>query len=460
MNGPPTDRTRARTSPLAVGCLPDDVLQRLADERDAMEASERGRLEDHLDGCAVCAARMHEVRRFRTLLLRSRVAGLSQEQWRALDERMALMGSEPPPRAVSLGARAYWGLTIAAGLAALAVGGWTLVSERIEASEAAAVSEQAVAARNLAARTPLSVHGQVAGLMAHGGDGHWAALREGAAVAAGMMIRAGSEDAVMELTGEGRAHVATLTVRAGTEVAVDAATGRDVFVRVRSGEVDLAVDHRRPDQRFAVLAGGFRVQVVGTRFSVRHGADASVNVDVREGAVRVDAADVATAPTAETLTVVRAGQRWQARGGRITFGPIEGVNTGAEPVLPIRAPQVGDVAPAAGAALSVPPGSSAAHDATVAESARPATHGVTRARATSNLPGPPPLPDLSAQIEPAAPRAPMAVAAPVSRSNVETPRRFLIEVPPQRMSPEEIERARASERSASPTPARPLPLGR
>lgn len=449
MNRPPTDRTQARSGSVAERCMSDEALQRFADERDPLEPGERARMDDHIEGCTACSARLHHVRRFRTLLLRTRVTGLGHEQWRALDERMALMGSEPPPRAISVGARAYWGVTIAAGLAALAVGGWTFVSERIEAGQAEAVADQVVAARTLAELTPLAVRGQVAGLLAHGGDGHWVALDEGAPVVTGMMIRSGANDAVMELSAEGGAHVATLTVRAETEVAVDAATARDVFVRVRSGEVDLAVDHRRVDQRFAVLAGGFRVQVVGTRFSVRHGADASVDVIVREGAVRVDAADVATAPTAETLTVVRAGQRWQARGGRISFGPIEGIQSGAEPVLP-----VGTEGAAATPSNTPAPAEPADGDAQ-AESPRTSGQVAARARSRSTLPGPPPVPDLSAQLGPVAPRPAIGVATPAPRADVKTPRRFVIEVPPQHMSPEEVERARASERGALPSRPRP-----
>ena len=283
-----------------------------------------------------------------------------------------------------------------------------------------------------------------------------------------MMIRSGAKDGVLELGTGAQAHVATLTVRAGTEVALEAATGRDVFVRVRNGEVDLAVDHRRDDQRFAVLAGGFRVQVVGTRFSVRHGADASVSVDVREGAVRIDAADVATAPTAETLTVVRAGQRWQARGGRISFGPIEAATAGAEPILPSSGASDAAIVPAIGAPADVVPASDPSGDAT-----RAAAHTTTRARAQSNLPGPPALPDLNAAAGSTSQGADRALATQTppgsvatqgkgpaqadgaTRPDTTTPRRFLIEVPPQRMSADEIERAHASERAVHPLKAQP-----
>ena len=95
---------------------------------------------------------------------------------------------------------------------------------------------------------------------------------------------------------------------------------------VRHGEVEWQGSKLHTGQRFAVMFVGFRASVVGTRFWVRQSSDGSDGqVQVSEGAVRVDAADDPTAPLAETTTVVRAGQRWRHTGGIMSLEPTQAV---------------------------------------------------------------------------------------------------------------------------------------
>ncbi|MEN3111341.1 FecR family protein [Uliginosibacterium paludis] len=102
----------------------------------------------------------------------------------------------------------------------------------------------------------------------------------------------------------------------GSRVALDTATRLDVSlyrahreVRLEEGEAMFSV-HHDTERPFHVTAGGLRITVVGTRFSVRHagsGRDAGQTVvEVEEGRVRVASADPATTQPERLLT---AGQR-------------------------------------------------------------------------------------------------------------------------------------------------------
>jgi hypothetical protein len=262
----------------------------------------------HLDACTACAAQLSDVRRFQGLLQRGKAPALTLEQRQSLDERIRLQAGlwEGPRR---MKPWLIWGTALAAATAL------ALVVVR-PFSEKQHTSDTAVAA--------------IAAL-------HWQASIEGeveVARADGLWQRAGGS---LELNSGTRVRSTTgarLTVANRFEVEVVAGSEFDVVglgvnhadLRVRHGEVEWQVSKLHPGQRFAVMFGGFRASVVGTRFWVRQSSDGSDGqVQVSEGAVRVDAADDPTAPLAETTTVVRAGQRWRHTGGIMSLEPTQAV---------------------------------------------------------------------------------------------------------------------------------------
>lgn len=395
-------------------CLDEELLFALGDERSDLDPAVREAATEHAAQCAQCAAQMQEQRRFRTLLLRARVPGLGAEQWRALDQRIGMLGTEPQPRRVSVGARTYWGLTLAAAAVAAVIGVGRFVDQQAAESSTTSVASSTprrpvVVTPTGAVAPPLGV-ARVDGAVAviDGAGLEAGALRPGANLAVGSTLRA-EAPARIALAG-----TAVLDLAAGTEVRVDAADARDFFVRIRRGEVGLQVDKRAPEQRFAVLAGSYRAAVVGTQFLVRLGEDASVDVEVREGAVRVDEASQGDSVRAETTVVVRAGRRWQARGGQILVGPIPS----AEAPAAITEPEAQDGEEAANRAS---PRSASERRA---ESGTRAIGGVHRDGTVFAADG--------------LPRAPTPARAPKHR--------VLIEVPPQAMTADEIQRAKAAER--------------
>ncbi|MGF1508856.1 MAG: FecR domain-containing protein [Myxococcota bacterium] len=72
-------------------------------------------------------------------------------------------------------------------------------------------------------------------------------------------------------------------------------------IDLERGELDLSVDPNEL-QSWVVLAGPIRVRVVGTRFSVRHTPDSTVEVHVRVGTVHVTGSEVSKR--------LRSGQRY------------------------------------------------------------------------------------------------------------------------------------------------------
>lgn len=83
-------------------------------------------------------------------------------------------------------------------------------------------------------------------------------------------------------------------------------------VRLTDGQALFAVQSN-PDQPFDVLAGGTRITVVGTRFSVRRtrsglGAEGSVSVVVEEGRVRVASRSVAHKMDSSSSVELSTGQ--------------------------------------------------------------------------------------------------------------------------------------------------------
>lgn len=397
-------------------CIDDVLLHELADERAEVSAVVRDRAERHMASCDSCNARGADARRFRSMLARSRVPGLSTTQRQALDDRIALLGTEPRQPRPSMGARTYWGLTLAAATIALVIGGARLLdwqsehSARVQGLAVAAKAKSAARALESARNNAVLLVARVDGVVEiANAAGRWQPL------AAGMALPAGSRLRTVAAARVSLPSTAELQLEAGSEVLVESATHIDFFVRLRRGAVGLQVDKRRPDQRFSVLAGRFRASVVGTRFVVRLGDDASAQVVVHEGAVRVDEADAGTDAASETTAVVRAGYQWHAVNGDVSFGPVRA-----------RARQ--DDGHLAG-----PPATRAAFE------------GVAPAPAPSAAASEP-------MLAPAA-KGPRAVASRV-RPAAEDGRRVLIEVPPQRMSAEEVKRAKATETDAGRRAAR------
>lgn len=300
------------------GCPTEDVWMEFLDaaaEGDLV--ADRTALQRHLDGCTDCRADVDDLRKFNTVLLRARVPGLGDEQWRVLDERMEMMGSEyvPPPK---IATKVYFGLAMAAALSLFAVGVYHLLYvdkaadvARRHAPAIAKVAERATAGQLTAGAT----EGR---LEIADAQGHWGALTTGATLTKDARIRAVGVDGRLVVPGHFE-----LRVAAGSELQLIACNERNTWLRLREGEVACTVEKRRPNQQFKVLAGGYRASVVGTEFVVSlRDADAAVQVRVNEGAVRVDEAAQADARAGESTTVVRAGNRWRFAGGRIEYGPI------------------------------------------------------------------------------------------------------------------------------------------
>jgi hypothetical protein len=110
--------------------------------------------------------------------------------------------------------------------------------------------------------------------------------------------------------------VRPLSFAAGAELALD------------DGEVTLAVVHR-PRGRWAVLAGPFRVDVTGTRFSLRwsqpHGR---FRIAMEEGSVRISGGSLAGS------TLLFAGQALEASATGVNVGPAEGRPAAAPTAAP------------------------------------------------------------------------------------------------------------------------------
>lgn len=159
-----------------------------------------------------------------------------------------------------------------------------------------------------------------------------------------------------------------LTLADGSRVVVDAHSvlkivqrPREVEIALEAGGVDCDVTHD-PGRRFSVVAAGFSVRVIGTRFSVRaSGRPATgVSVKVSQGRVEVTRGD--------ERALVSAGESFE-RGWSTESSP----KPSAAPVEP-PAPVVEPPAPAA-------PSASPAPDARGTESAKQLFERGTRARA-------------------------------------------------------------------------------
>jgi ferric-dicitrate binding protein FerR (iron transport regulator) len=88
---------------------------------------------------------------------------------------------------------------------------------------------------------------------------------------------------------------------------------------LQRGQALFDVTHR-PGQHWTVIAGGYRVDIVGTRFSIRRPENDALEVRVEHGVVSV------RIPTRSDAITLRAGERLAATAGRVS------VERSAEPI--------------------------------------------------------------------------------------------------------------------------------
>lgn len=335
--------TTTLTSP-PTACPDAAVWLDLLDARHR-ESPADAQLHAHLDGCTPCRALADDVRRYQTLLLRGRAPGLTAEQRQSLDERVHLLSGrwQKPPR-VSPGF--VWGLALATAAALVFVAAQPFLEKSRQNQEMFQQLVVDATAPSVDSPGPGVVTSLVEGdVEVAAQDGRWRKLTGGDTIRFGHRLRTPlTLGHVSRVVVPGRFE---LRLAANTELDVLAMADRDAFLRLRHGEVECQVDKLKPGQRYGVMFAGFRASVVGTRFVIRHDdTDSGVAVQVTEGAVRVDQADDPYAQPGDTLTTVRAGNRWQYAGGRMQLEPI-----------PAAAPvQVAPTSPAAepSAALVVP----------------------------------------------------------------------------------------------------------
>ncbi len=312
-------------------CLPTSCpgqggwLQLLSERGSSDPLLAQPQLAEHLANCPACQAEVADVRRFQTLLLRGKTPQLSAEQRQVTEARVRELAAawSAPPR---LSQRWVWGVAIAAAAAVVAIVGRPYVVEHAQQQEL--WQKQLVAATLPTADKPgpgirsSAVEGS---LEVANRDGTWHPMQPGQVVQAGMRLRAGATAARLLVPGRFELNLqahAELDVLATTPSS--AVSPGDAALRLRSGEVDCAVEKLNPPQRFIVMFGGYRASVVGTRFAVQHAmASAGLQVQVTEGAVRVDQAeDWWHGPSGDTVTTVHAGQRWRMDGGRLSLEPM------------------------------------------------------------------------------------------------------------------------------------------
>lgn len=139
---------------------------------------------------------------------------------------------------------------------------------------------------------------------------------------------------------EVRVGAARLELAAHTEIVARGDDARGVHVVLSRGAVTCTVPPRAGRPPFTVEAAGVRVEVVGTRFTVRR--DPALEVSVERGVVRVI--------DGEQVTEVRAGARWARRAtaeatprARPETGATTGATEATEPA-PEAAPALVDPA--------------------------------------------------------------------------------------------------------------------
>ena len=299
----------------STNCLARDAWLQLMCDRESEGLARHPELQAHLEQCGHCRQIVNDVKRFQTLLQRGKAPMLSLEQRQSLDDRVRMQAGSWSRPAVAT-PWMVWGGALAAA-AALA---WVLVRPLTVEHQRTSFDEALKAATLPTAENPgrgLSIGAVEGDLQVAGRDGVWRALSLNSPLLTGQRLRAERGGRV---TVPGRFE---LTLGATSELELTALHDRTAFVRLRRGEAECEVQKLHPGERFAVMFGGFRASVVGTRFAVLHTPQAGgVQVRVVEGAVRVDAADDPGAPLGETTTVVRAGHRWSHSAGVMSLEPL------------------------------------------------------------------------------------------------------------------------------------------
>lgn len=400
-------------------------LELLGDREDPEALGRRPDLQTHLESCVACQAAVDEVRRYQTLLLRARVPGLTQDQRQAVEDRVRMMAGQwvPPPR---VSPKLAWGVALCAAAVLVALVARPFVVRRAEHLEefSRRLAEATLPATDRPFATGQAGQGVLTGAVEGGvqvadRDGAWRGMHPGERLHPGMRLR--TDGAAGRLVVPGRFE---LRLAPATELEVLAVSKleeghgpADGAFRLRGGEVDCTVEKLLPAQRFVVMFAGFRASVVGTRFTVQHTtSSAGVQVQVSEGAVRVDQADDWwKAPSSDTMTTVRAGNRWHYDAGRMALEPIplpgNQASVPASPA-PVAVPTPIAAAPVAGSAPPAP-----AQPAATESSDPQGSRGAVQAHAGTR-------PGRDSRLTPPA-------------EGTRTPRNFLIEVPPQEMAPDE-----------------------
>lgn len=368
----------------------DRWLELLSGREDGETLARHPDLQQHLDACSACRAATEEVRRYQTLLLRAKVPALSHDQRQALDDRVRMLSSQwtPPPR---VSPRVAWGVALAAAAVLVFLLARPFMERRVQREHGFAQQLSLATLPADRAGEGVATGAVDAGVEVSDRAGNWRALATGEKLRSGMRLRtvlAAAAGARVVVPGRFE-----IVLAQGSELDILSVHANQAYLRLRQGEVDCQVEKLRSGQHFAVMSAGFRASVMGTRFSVRHtSADSGVAVQVTEGAVRVDAADDPNAPSAETTTTVRPGQRWHYEAGRMALEPIPALIERAAAAAPGAATPIGAAPPEAPSA------------GTAAKPAR----------------APAAKPEL---VQPDIPK-----------------HKYVIEVPPQEMTPEEVQR--------------------
>jgi len=297
----------------------------------ALRPNARARLEQHLDGCPVCR---------RTLVAMDAYERAREEAARAplhtfapgLDDRPGsaaedaawtrLRAALPPHRAsprAARGARGLWGAAFAgAAAAAVALGLMVGTSDgnRAARSETRPTDEPHAAipspAPEPAAPAALSAWVVAGSLDARVGGRALAELDPATTprVANGTILDvprgAGFLDLAIGDDGDGiDGWEAGFRVTAGSRAVIDRLAADDIVVRVLRGTVSSQVTPRPAARGYAVVAGPWRLRVLGTVFAVTRRAGGAVDAAVSEGRVAIGRPNGAE-------RVLRAPGRWSS----------------------------------------------------------------------------------------------------------------------------------------------------
>ena len=287
------------------------------------DAAQREAFEAHLASCATCAA---EVRSW------ARVNGAIQDWSRA----------RPVPEASPFVARSL--VRAAAGSPSSRTGG------RIALRPALAV------AATLAAAAAVALVVGFTGEWGAGGLAKLPPIEPQLVHAEGGVIRLapGSKQASLTVAGEGRLLAAVggdrIALGARSDARVSRTTGGGLRIDLLRGTVAVAAQKRPHDAALAVAAGGYRVEVVGTRFSVAMLDRSGLEIAVDEGAVRVVSIDGSSRPVAhgQLMKIAASGHEEVTALDPATAGALDGLLEAPPDEDPVAA-----VEPAADALVEV-----------------------------------------------------------------------------------------------------------